>query len=207
LNRFIHRLIANLIPLDLLICFLSVSCVLTPTRGSETSEHRDYLNGGYYLLHHLCEDEAKLPLLLDVKDAPPEIEKYAVHISKTAKESITALERLQENDPHLNFDKNPLPRIERDVRESIQAINNTNYCSAQPAQNLCGLCSSAKSKRVVMRSTWPRSCRNRKRIQTGLKPSSTSQSNGVQSMKRPCVSSGINSQKPRSGAAGTAAPI
>jgi hypothetical protein len=79
------------------------------------------LNGGYYLLHHLCEDEAKLPLLLDVKDAPPEIEKYAVHISKTAKESITALEHLQENDPHLNFDKNPLPRIERDVRESIQA--------------------------------------------------------------------------------------
>ena len=121
MNHFIHRLIANLIPLDLLICFLSVSCVLTPTRGSETSEHRDYLNGGYYLLHHLCEDEAKLPLLLDVKDAPPEIEKYAVHISKTAKESITALERLQENDPHLNFDKNPLPRIERDVRESIQA--------------------------------------------------------------------------------------
>ena len=121
MNHFIHRLIANLIPLDLLICFLSVSCVLTPTRGSETSEHRDYLNGGYYLLHHLCEDEAKLPLLLDVKDAPPEIEKYAVHISKTAKESITDLERLQENDPHLNFDKNPLPRIERDVRESIQA--------------------------------------------------------------------------------------
>ena len=121
MNHFIHRLIANLIPLDLLICFLSVSCVLTPTRGSETSEHRDYLNGGYYLLHHLCADEAKLPLLLDVKDAPPEIEKYAVHISKTAKESITALERLQENDPHLNFDKNPLPRIERDVRESIQA--------------------------------------------------------------------------------------
>jgi hypothetical protein len=121
LNHFIHRLIANLIPLDLLICFLSVSCVLTPTRGSETSEHRDYLNGGYYLLHHLCEDEAKLPLLLDVKDAPPEIEKYAVHISKTAKESIAALERLQENDPDLNFDKNPLPRIERDVRESIQA--------------------------------------------------------------------------------------
>lgn len=100
---------------------MSVSCVLTPTRGSETSEHRDYLNGGYYLLHHLCEDEAKLPLLLDVKDAPPEIKKYAVHISKTAKESVTALERLQENDPDLNFDKNPLPRIERDVRESIQA--------------------------------------------------------------------------------------
>jgi hypothetical protein len=62
-----------------------------------------------------------LPLLLDVKDAPPEIERYADHISKTAKESIAALERMQESDAHLKFDKNPLPPIERDVRESIQA--------------------------------------------------------------------------------------
>jgi hypothetical protein len=100
---------------------LSILCVLTPTRGNETSEHRDYLNGGYYLLHHLCEDEAKLPLLLDVKDAPPEIESYADLISKTAKETIAALERMQESDASLKFDKNPLPLIERDVRESIQA--------------------------------------------------------------------------------------
>lgn len=121
LNRFIRPPILNLIPPGLLVCFLSIFCVLTPTRGNETSEHRNYLNGGYYLFHHLCEDEAKLPLLLDVKNAPPEIEKYADHISKTAKQSIDALEHMQESDPHLNFDKNPLPRIERDVRESIQA--------------------------------------------------------------------------------------
>jgi hypothetical protein len=120
-NHFIRRLILNLIPLGLLICFLGIFCVLTLARGDETSEHQAYLNGGYYLLHHLCEDEAKLPLLLDVKDAPPGIEKYADHISKTAKETIAALERMQESDASLKFDKNPLPLIERDVRESIQA--------------------------------------------------------------------------------------
>jgi len=121
MNHFIRRLILNLIRPGLLVSFLCICCILTPTRGSETSEHRDYLNGGYYLLHHLCEDEGKLPLLLDVKDAPPEIESYADHISKTAKESIAALERIQDSDPHLKFDKTPLPRIERDVRKSIQA--------------------------------------------------------------------------------------
>ncbi len=121
MNRFIRRLILKLIPPGLLVCFLGIFCVLTPTRGNETSEHRDYLNGGYYLLHHLCEDEAKLPLLLDVKDVPPEIESYADHISKTAKQTIADLEHMQESDTRLKFDKNPLPSIERDVRESIQA--------------------------------------------------------------------------------------
>jgi hypothetical protein len=121
LNPHIRPLPLNLIRAGLLVCFLSVSCVVTPTAGSEISDHRDYLNGGYYLLHHLCEDEAKLPLLLDVKDVPPEIESYADHISKMAKETIADLERMQESDTRLKFDKNPLPRIERDVRESIQA--------------------------------------------------------------------------------------
>jgi hypothetical protein len=121
LNPSIRPLLLNLIRAGLLICFLSVSCVVTPTAGSEISDHRDYLNGGYYLLHHLCEDEAKLPLLLDVKDVPPEIESYADHISKMAKETIADLERMQESDTRLKFDKNPLPRIELDVRESIQA--------------------------------------------------------------------------------------
>jgi hypothetical protein len=121
LNPHIRPLPLNLIRAGLLVCFLSVSCVVTPTAGSEISDRRDYLNGGYYLLHHLCEDEAKLPLLLDVKDVPPEIESYADHISKMAKETIADLERMQESDTRLKFDKNPLPRIERDVRESIQA--------------------------------------------------------------------------------------
>jgi hypothetical protein len=121
LNPFIRWLILNLIRAGLLVFFVTVFCVVMPTRGSEISDHQNYLNGGYYLLHHLCEDEAKLPLLLDVKDVPPEIESYADHISKTAKETIADLEHMHESDTRLKFDKNPLPHIERDVRESIQA--------------------------------------------------------------------------------------
>ena len=121
MNHSIHGTVPNLINLALLVCFLSVSSVVTSARGNETSEHLEYLNGGYYLLHHLCEEEAELPLLLDIKTAPPEIEKYADHISRTAKESIAALDRMQESDAGLKFDKNPLPPIERDVRKSIQA--------------------------------------------------------------------------------------
>jgi hypothetical protein len=92
----------------------------TSAKGNQGSEHQDRLNGGYYLLDHLCEDEAKLPMLFLVKDAPPEIEKYADRISKTAKESIAAIEHMQENDALLKFDTNPLPPIEQDVRDSIQ---------------------------------------------------------------------------------------
>jgi hypothetical protein len=121
LNPIIRWLILNLIRAGLLVFFVTFFCVVTPTRGSDVSDHQNYLNGGYYLLHHLCEDEAKLPLLLDVKTAPPEIKSYADHISKAAKETIADLEHMQETDACLKFDKNPLPRIERDVRESIQA--------------------------------------------------------------------------------------
>lgn len=94
--------------------------LVSPVKASEASGHQKYLNGGYYLLYHLCDDEKSLPLLLDIKTAPAEIETYAKHVSITAKESITALEHMQENDSRLNFDVNPLPEIERDVRDSVK---------------------------------------------------------------------------------------
>jgi hypothetical protein len=104
----------------LFVCLWSAASVVTPARGSDVSERQERLNGGYYLLHHLCEDEAKLPLLLAVKHTPPETVDFVDRISKTAKESLTALEHMQKGDETLQFDKNPLPPIERDVRESIQ---------------------------------------------------------------------------------------
>lgn len=89
-------------------------------RGSETSERQDKLNGGYYLLHHLCDDESQLPLLIAVKHTPPEVAGYVDRISKTAKESSASLEQMQKGDSSLRFDKNPLPEVERDVRASIR---------------------------------------------------------------------------------------
>jgi hypothetical protein len=79
------------------------------------------LNGGYYLLHKLGSDEAKLPLLLDVKHAPPEIVTYADTMSKTGKATDAAIEEMHDRSPSIQFDKNPLPEIEQDVRDSIKA--------------------------------------------------------------------------------------
>jgi hypothetical protein len=89
-------------------------------RGDDITARQEKLNGGYYLLHQLCDDEAQLPLLLDVKHAPEAIEGFAIRISNTAKDSNSLIEQMQESDPALKFDRNPLPSIERDVRESIQ---------------------------------------------------------------------------------------
>ncbi len=79
------------------------------------------LNGGYFLLHQLSEDEAQLPLLLLVKHAPDEISTYADQISRTAKETLATLDRLQKGDPSIRFDRNPLPPIEQETRASIKA--------------------------------------------------------------------------------------
>ena len=115
-----HRPALRLLLPALFICLWSGGLFLAPARGSDASESQGKLNGGYYLLHHLGEDEDQLPLLLDLKHAPPEIEKYADQISRTAKASNAALEQMQDRDAAIRFDKNPLPSIERDVRDSIK---------------------------------------------------------------------------------------
>jgi hypothetical protein len=104
-----------------LLIGLSAALALTQTRGDEASDRHEKLNGGYFLLHQVCEDEAQLPLLLDVKHAPSEIVAYGDQISRTAKETVAALDRMQEHDPLIQFDRNPLPQIERDTRDSIKA--------------------------------------------------------------------------------------
>ncbi len=88
--------------------------------ADDLSARQAKLNVGYYLLHRLCNDEAQLPLLLDVKHAPDAIEGFAIKVSKTAKASNALLEQMEAGDRGLNFDKNPLPSIEQDVRASIQ---------------------------------------------------------------------------------------
>jgi hypothetical protein len=94
---------------------------LAPARGSEASAHQDKLNGGYYLLDHVAEDETQLPLIFVVKTAPPELKNYADQISRTAKETVAAIKKMQDGDASLQFDRNPLPAIERDTRDSIKA--------------------------------------------------------------------------------------
>ncbi len=89
-------------------------------RGDNASPRQAKLNGGYYLLHALAEDEAQLPILLDLKTAPPEVQTYADHISKLGKETEGDIEKMGDRDPALRYDKNPLPEIEQDTRDSIK---------------------------------------------------------------------------------------
>jgi hypothetical protein len=103
-----------------LIVGMFVLLAVVPSRGDPAVD-RNEMNGGYYLLHHLSEDEAKVPLLLLVKHHPPAISDFADAVSKTAKDTLAALDRFQQNAPSLQFDKNPLPEIEQETRDSIKA--------------------------------------------------------------------------------------
>ena len=111
----------NALVLPSLVYLFSAAATDTSAKDNDASEARDNLNGGYYLLHKLCSDEAQLPLLLVVKDTPKQIHDFADKVSRTAKESMAVLDQMQEKDPQINWDHNPLPKFERDVRESITA--------------------------------------------------------------------------------------
>lgn len=115
-----HFMGSKIFGVALTACFLGmVSLTISQAKENEVSQRQDKLNGGYYLLHHLCDEESQLPMLSFIKTTPPEIVEYVDRISKTSKESLASLERMQDHDPAIRFDKNPLPSIERDVRESI----------------------------------------------------------------------------------------
>jgi hypothetical protein len=91
-----------------------------PVQGEGISRQQEKLNGGYFLLHNLSEDEAQVPLLLDLKHAPPEIVAFANRMSQAGKATGATLDRFQEKDPAIQLDRNPLPQIEKDTRDSIK---------------------------------------------------------------------------------------
>ena len=103
--------------------YLVGACLVAsvPLMADDTApSHREYLNGGFFLLHNLLSDEDQVPLLLDLKTAPQEIQDFAKKISLTAKDGEAAMEQMRGADPKINWDKNPLPKIEQDVRASIK---------------------------------------------------------------------------------------
>ncbi len=97
---------------------LVIAAATTGARADDDAKKQEILNGGYYLLHHLDNDEDQLPLLLDLKHASKDIIDFADRVSQTAKAANAALEKMQDHDPAISFDHNPLPKIERDIRES-----------------------------------------------------------------------------------------
>jgi hypothetical protein len=99
---------------------IGLGFTLATLSADENGVAQQNLNGGYYLLHKLYENESQLPLLLDLKTAPPAIKTFADQVSRAAKEGLATLDRLRASDPHMNWDHDPLPKIEQDVREAIK---------------------------------------------------------------------------------------
>jgi hypothetical protein len=104
-----------------LFFFAATFFLANPGRAGDADHQQNYLNGGYYLLHKLGSDEDQVPLLMDLKHAPKEIAVYADRMSQTGKETMAQIERIQQKHPATAFDKNPLPAIEQDTRDSIKA--------------------------------------------------------------------------------------
>jgi hypothetical protein len=104
----------------LVACALALSCAGN-ARADDGAVSRVNVNGGCFLLHDLLGNEAGLPILLDLKTAAPEIQAYAIKISRAAKSGLRTLDEMQDHDPAMNWDRNPLPKIEVDVRASITA--------------------------------------------------------------------------------------
>ena len=100
------------------ICLLGL--VSTIARCDNTSSARDNLKGGFYLLHDLLSNEHDVPFLLDIKTAPQEIQDFAKKISLTAEDGKAELDKMRDSDPKISWAKNPLPKIEQDVRGSIK---------------------------------------------------------------------------------------
>jgi hypothetical protein len=105
-----------------LLFLIVAGCLLVapPTRASDASDLQQKLNGGYYLLYNLAGDENQLPILLDLKHAPPNVGELADRISKEGKKTLGLIEKFQDQNPALRDDRNPLPAIEQDVRDSIK---------------------------------------------------------------------------------------
>ena len=87
--------------------------------GADGPNYRENLNAGVFLLHDVLDNEASVPILLDLKTAPKEVQDFAITISKTAKDGEATLDKMRDEDPKVNWDKNPLPKFEQDVRASI----------------------------------------------------------------------------------------
>jgi hypothetical protein len=88
--------------------------------AQQDDHYRENLDGGCYQLHKLYDDESQLPILLDLKTAPPDIQQFADKISRAAKDGMATMDRMRQADPTMDWEKNPLPKIEQEVRASIQ---------------------------------------------------------------------------------------
>ncbi len=81
------------------------------------------IQDGFYLLMDTSKKEEKLHLLPIFKTTPPEIVAYMKHISEAANVTFSTMSELQNDDPSLKPEANPLPLIEQQTRTSIADVS------------------------------------------------------------------------------------
>jgi hypothetical protein len=95
------------------------SFLFTNSPADDNAAGRQDVNAGYFLLHKLFDDESKLNILMALKHSPHDIQDFANQISQTAKTDLSVLDKIRKSDASVNWDQNPLPKFEQDVRKSI----------------------------------------------------------------------------------------
>jgi hypothetical protein len=95
------------------------SLLLVPRLGRADSTQHD-LNNGYSLMHHLCEQEKQVDLILMIKTTPKPVADFAHEVSKSAGDDLRILDQMAAHDPAIRFDMPGLPPIETKTRESIK---------------------------------------------------------------------------------------
>jgi hypothetical protein len=95
------------------------SFLLVPRPGRADESQRD-LNNGYSLLHHLCEQEKQVDMILIVKTTPPKVAAFLHEVSKSAGVTLDALDQMADRDPAIRFNDQGLPPIETQTRASIK---------------------------------------------------------------------------------------
>jgi hypothetical protein len=105
---------------SLLLAAVTGALLLAPRLGSADESQRD-LNNGYSLMHHLCEQEKQVDLILIVKTTPKPVADFAHEVSKNAGDYLAILDHMAADDPAIHFDVPGLPPIETETRASIKS--------------------------------------------------------------------------------------
>ena len=100
---------------------LAGTIVLTLSIPARADASPDNLKVGFFLLHDVCDEESSVNLITIVKTTPADVADYVQRISKLAGQGLKSVEAMEERDPALKMERNPLPDFEQKVRSGIRA--------------------------------------------------------------------------------------
>jgi hypothetical protein len=105
---------------SLLVSAVATVLLIIPRLANADATQGD-LNHGYSLLHHLCEQEKQVDLILMVKTTPPAVAAFLHEVAKSADSDMAVLDHMAAHDSAIRFNDQGLPLIESKTRDSIKA--------------------------------------------------------------------------------------